>query len=51
MIWFPLKTYKHTPIVCMHTTVEAEYVSVKTVFKNIFIIINGTQKTFTTEEQ
>ena len=35
----------------MHTTVEAEYVSVKTTFKNIFIIINGTQKTFTTEEQ
>jgi len=44
MIWFPLKTYKHTPLVCTHTTVEAEYILVKTIFKNIFILIRGTQR-------
>jgi len=44
MIWFPMKTYKHTPFVCMHTTVEAEYILVKTIFKNISILIHGTQR-------
>jgi len=44
MIWFPPKAYKHAPFVCMHTTVEAEYILVKTIFKNISILIYGTQR-------
>ena len=41
---FTLKTYKHTPFVCIHTNVEAEYIIVKAIIKNISILIHGTQR-------
>jgi len=44
VICFPLTTYKHTQLVSLHTTVDAEYTLVKTIFKNIFILIHGTQR-------